>query len=39
MLYVVMVVVAPFVPFTPGMSGFLMTCMVFTGGSLIPLMC
>ena len=39
MLFVVMVLVAPFVPFTLGKSASPLTCMVFISGSLIPLRC
>ena len=39
MLFVIMVLLAPFVLFTLGMGGFLLICMVSTSGFLIPLMC
>ena len=39
MLFAVMVLVAPFVPFTLGVSGSLLTCTVFISGSLSALMC
>ena len=36
-LFVVMVHVVPFLPYIPGKIGFLLICMVFIGGFLIPL--
>ena len=38
-LFVVMVRVVPFLLFIPGKIGFLLICMVFIGGFLIPLRC